>query len=210
MKNDLPYPDNLWVAVFGDELPIPPDAAETLEILINEEDRPHARQILELRFKEGKSIKEVSEIVGRSGNRVRQIINESGRKMRHPKKTHIHNAALKYGIAASKRIADGTAEICFECGKLIEMNNSVYLVPSNDMAHKIGQPFSRFLITCCSEECAKQSIETDLKNHYKGLEKLSEEKAAHEDEMARLKSYQPEPLAMATSKTLRERLRSHN
>ena len=40
MKDNLPYPDNLQNTVFGDELPVPADAAETLEILMDEDDLP--------------------------------------------------------------------------------------------------------------------------------------------------------------------------
>ena len=31
---NLSYPANLWITIFGDELPVPEDAAETLEVLL--------------------------------------------------------------------------------------------------------------------------------------------------------------------------------
>ena len=57
MKNtrNLSYPENLWIAIFGDELPVPEDAAETLDVLLAIEKRPHAHQIIDLHFKEGEA-----------------------------------------------------------------------------------------------------------------------------------------------------------
>ena len=47
--SNLPYPDNLWITIFGEEQPVPEDAAETLDVLLAIEKRPHAHQIIEFR-----------------------------------------------------------------------------------------------------------------------------------------------------------------
>ena len=59
----LPYPDNLWIRVFDDKYPVPEDAEETLELLRESVSIPLMRQVLDLRYKEGKSLDEIGSIV---------------------------------------------------------------------------------------------------------------------------------------------------
>ena len=166
-------------------------------VALDEDDRPYARTILELRFKEGRTNSEVGEIVGRSSKRVYQIIREAARKMRHPQKRRLNHYTLRYGLEASRKIAKGDAEVCFECGKLIESGNHVYLVPSDDLESGFGLDFSHMLKICCSEQCAKQSVEGDLEIQKRGLAKLAELKLAGETEIARLEDYAPIPLSLS-------------
>ena len=70
----VPYPDNLWIRVFGENHPIPSDADETLTALRQTISSQRTQQILDLRFKKGKTAKEVGEVVGLGDQQVRILI----------------------------------------------------------------------------------------------------------------------------------------
>lgn len=196
----IPYPDNLWAAIFGDDAPVPPDAEETLDLLMREIDNPLTHTIFDLRFKEGKTYIEIANEVGRSRERVRQVIYDATRKMRHPLHAGLSGAKLKYGVSAGHRLADGKAEICFECGKLINDDSPIYLVPSDNARTWQGYSFSQAFKVCCSSECAVKSVEWDLNNHREILLGMAQQMDIHRAAISRLEEYHPSPLSISDAR----------
>ena len=80
-RKKVPYPDNLWNRVFDDDQPVPADADETLAFLQQKIVDPLKQQILDLRFKEGKTMAESASIVGKSVNQVRLLSEKAIRSM---------------------------------------------------------------------------------------------------------------------------------
>ena len=191
VKSGLTYPDNLWTKVFGDKQPVPPDAAETLEVLLKEIDSPQAREVLRLHFVEGKSYAKIGETIGRSPERVRQIIAKSASVMRHPKKCGLPENIVCYGLSASRKIVDGNVEVCYECGKLITIDELVFIVPSSTTISYGSVMFRQTVKVCCSERCAQKSVARDIQRHQERITVLEEKIAAHRAEIGRMEDYIP-------------------
>jgi len=89
MNKNIPYPDNLIIAIFGWDLDsneaksITNDMRnglnDTLETL-----SPREESMIRLRYTEHLSLQQVGEVNKLSGSRVGQIISKGFRKLRHP------------------------------------------------------------------------------------------------------------------------------
>lgn len=199
-KTVLPYPDNLWQEVFGNgnpqqnqTVPVPEDAIETLDLLLMAEERPVVRQVLDWHFKEGKTLTEISKLINRSTTRVKQYINEATRKMRNPRYSRIHGATLRYGLQANQMFVDGRAEVCCECGKIIEEGNYIFIVPDNDLSSNPVLSFSPKLKVCCSQECADCSKQKTIAEHEQLIAVLKLKIQENEEAIKALEEYQCKP-----------------
>ena len=91
---ELPYPENLYCAIFGVEFyrEIPDDGLDkALEILTERE-----KTLIQFRFKDGLTLVEVGDKFGVKQERIRQIESRALRRLRHPKQVQY----LKYGEEA--------------------------------------------------------------------------------------------------------------
>ena len=176
--------------------PVPEDAAETLDVLLAIEKRPHAHQIIDLHFKEGKLYAEIGEVVGRSPERIRQIINEAARKVRQPNNLWMNGATLRYGLKANNRIAKGETGICRVCGKLIEAADSAFVAPSDDISPSLPSRFTPIQLMCCSRECAEASIKRVIESHENRIKAILDEKQRHEQAIERLQEYIAKPMSL--------------
>ena len=157
---------------------------------------PIARKVLDLRFVQGKTQAEISKIIGRSPERARQIIAKAIRDIRNPHNTRRNGPTLVCGLSANERIAEGRADICYECGKLIEESDPAFVVPGDDVALNLSSGFSHVLKLCCCRECAIASIKSDMEEHENIIMALLNEKYTHELAVQQLKDYQPEAMSL--------------
>lgn len=153
----VPYPDNLWIRVFDDKYPVPEDAEETLELLRESVSIPLMRQVLDLRYKEGKSLDEIGSIVGKSSKQLRRIIGDAIWRMKSSRGSYEREAELCFGIRIHHLIAEGNMGVCETCGKLIEENAAVFMVPNYD-SFMWASPENPAWEMCCSRECAEAAI----------------------------------------------------
>ncbi len=197
----VPYPDNLWIRVFGENHPIPSDADETLTALRQTISSQRTQQILDLRFKEGKTAKEVGEVVGLGDQQVRILIERAIGAMIRYYRTDDETAALSFGVNVQRLIAEGRMGTCHQCNRLIKEDAEAFVAPIFN--HVYSQIPSRHpvLKLFCSRECAEASVSENIE----GLE-YSNDKKSHEitrlqkdkdilaQNVQRLRDYKPEPM----------------
>lgn len=170
----VPYPDNLWILVFEDKQTVPADADETLALLRQSISRPLMQRVLDLRFKEGKTLAETGSIVGKSPEVVRTLIEKAIWKMQCSRYSYEREAELCFGIRIHKLIAEGTMGVCKTCGKLIEESAVVYIVPDYD-SFMWASPDSPAWEMCCSRECAEAAIAEKLSWYKQEIKDLTQE-----------------------------------
>ena len=186
----LPYPDNLWIKVFDDTQPVPPDASETLDFLLAADERAAVHRVIDLYFKQDKSLAEIAEEMGKSRSRIQGIINEAAREMRHRKRNGV---TLQYGLEANEKLAEGKAAICQICGKLIEEDSPTYVVAGDEFSISLYKPVQRI---CCSETCAQSSIAADINQHEASIKGLATMIGDHALSIQRLRKQQPDPISL--------------
>ena len=98
-----PYPYNLIEDIFGYEtnditkvinIPILPDQEKGLEHILNNNLTERSKDILQLYYKEGKTLREIADSYSISKERVNQIMAKALRTLRHPSSSHY----IKYGL----------------------------------------------------------------------------------------------------------------
>ena len=197
----VPYPDNLWIRVFGENHPIPSDADETLTALRKAISSQRTQQILDLRFKEGKTAKEVGEVVGLGDQQVRILIERAiGTMIRYYCRDD-ETAALSFGVNVQRLIAEGRMGTCHQCNKLIEEDTEVFVASIFDNLFRQIPSRHPVLKIFCSRECADASVSENIE----GLEHLNDKKSREitrlqkdkdilEQDVQRLRDNKPEPM----------------
>lgn len=197
----VPYPDNLWTRVFGENHPVPADADETLTALRQAISSERTQKILDLRFKEGKTAKEVGEVVGLGDQQVRILIERAIGAMVQYYRRDDETAALSFGINVRKLMAEGRMGVCYKCHRLIKEDAEAFVAPIFN--HLYSQRPSRLpvLKLFCSRECAEASVSenvegleysTDRKS--REITRLQKDKDILEQDVQLLRDYKPEPM----------------
>ncbi len=202
-RKKVPYPDNLWNRVFDDDQPVPADADETLAFLQQKIVDPLKQQILDLRFKEGKTMAEIASIVGKSVNQVRLLSEKAIRIMYYARQRVEKTADLSFGLEVHKSIVEGTMGECRKCKKLIEEGTMVFVVPYYKDFSCLKYRGNPVLRLYCSRECANASIAANVEQHEYSIQEreckikeLMSEECLFETEIQRLNDYKLEPTTL--------------
>ena len=200
--NSIPYPDNLWILVFDDRQTVPDDADETLALLRQSISRPLMQRVLDLRFKEGKSIAETGSIVRRSPEVVHALIEKAIWRMQCSRYSYEREAELYFGIRIHKLIAEGTMGVCKTCGKLIEESTEVFIVPNYD-SFMWASPDNPAWEMCCSPDCAEALIDENVTRYKQDIQKLTRKilalqngKDGLEQRLRAIQKYMPESMTL--------------
>ena len=121
-----------------------------------------------------------------------------------------NGATLEYGLAANERrveenelIAEGKADRCCVCGKLIWPSDPCFLMPHEELSGSFVYRCGKLApILCCSEECATAGIENNIRRHsrsikylqerlQKTVQQMQEEVRSHEETIQRFKKHRP-------------------
>lgn len=203
LTKQVPYPDNLWYRVFGDDQPVPADADETLTLLRQAISNPVMQQILDLRFKEGKTLAEVGRIVGYSSQYVRLLTDKSIRIMIRERCHYKNGSDLAFGLEVHSSIVKGKRGVCNTCKKLIEEGTMVFVVPYYKDFYCLKYRENPVLRLYCSRECANASIAANIEQHEYSIQKreckikeLMNEECLLEAELQCLNDYKIEPMTL--------------
>ena len=197
----VPYPDNLWIRVFGENYPIPADADETLTALRQAISSQRTQQILDLRFKEGKTAKEVGGVVGLGDQQVRVLIERAIGAMIRYYRTDDETAALSFGVNVRRLMAEGRIGDCYKCNRLITEDAEAFVAPIFN--HLYSQIPSRHpvLKLFCSRECAEASVSENIEDleysndrKTREITRLQKDKVVLEQDVQLLRDYKPEPM----------------
>ena len=216
-----PSPDNLWIRIFGDEHAVPDDADETLALLWESISIPFMRQVMDLRYREGKSLDEIGSIVGRSSKQLRRIIGDAIRLMMSARYSYEREAELCFGIRIQKFIAEGSMGVCETCGKLIDESAAVFVVPDYD-SFMWASPDNPAWKMYCSRECAEAAIAESVTRYKQDIQKLTSEilvlqngRDGLEQRLQAIQKYMPESMTLQKAhdrirKTVQENIREEN
>ena len=216
-----PYPDNLWIQIFDDKHAVPDDADETLALLWESISIPLMRQVMDLRYREGKSLDEIGSIVGRSSKQLRRIIGDAIRLMMSARYSYEREAELCFGIRIQKFIAKGSMGVCETCGKLIDESAAVFVVPDYD-SFMWASPDNPAWEMYCSRDCAEAAIAENATRYKQDIQKLTSEilvlqngRDGLEQRLQAIQKYMPESMTLQEAhdrirKAVQENMREEN
>ncbi len=104
---NLPYPKNLVAFVCGNELETYPDDFEASVQYVLYQFDEHSRMMLEYRYRDKMTLKQIGDKFGVSASRVKQILAKAGRLLRHPKRARL----IMYGIEKETELKVNIAKI---------------------------------------------------------------------------------------------------
>ena len=210
----LEYPDNLWTEMYG--APVPEDAEETLGAIFREAQlSDDVYEVVDVRYKQAKTLAETSAILGKSKGYVEYRLEKVRRAFRDISYNATKRGApIEFGLAASKRIAEGKASWCSVCHKLIDENDLCFVVPDSltgwiaSWGHFVGKEK-----LCCSEECVAELSKAVAENCREKKERLRSEIDGLKNEIEsleetakRYEDYKATPLSLKAALEELERL----